>query len=411
MRPHFHFTAESGWINDPHGIMFRDGRYHLFYQHVPGSLDWAPNCHWGHASSVDLFSFEHHPHAIAPGEGDDGIWTGSVVADGDSAVAFYTAISTPDFGIGRVRVARPVDDGWRRWDKGDVVVTAPAGLDLVAYRDPFVIGDADVGWRMFVGAALADGTAAALTYVSADLEAWEYDGVAAQRSSTDTDPVWTGALWECPQIFEVDGRHVLVTSVWQADRLYYAAYAVGRLVAGRFRADTWGRLTWGDSYYAPSFFRDGAGRPALMLWLRGVGDPEAGWMGAHSVPYVLHLDGDHLVAEPHPGLTALHRPPADANHVEGSAADASWRGTRLDVLSAGRVVASFVRDRDTLLIEVAGVEHVMPASDELVRVLVDGPILEVATGAGIFAAALDGVGATLEFVGDGILSVNAVDPR
>lgn len=409
MRPQFHFTADRGWINDPHGITFRDGRYHLFFQHVPDSLDWAPNCHWGHASSGDLFSFEHHPIAIAPGEGDDGIWTGSVVVDGERATAFYTAISTPDFGVGRVRVAYPTDQTWESWAKGDVVVTAPEGLELVAYRDPFVVRDSEAGWRMFVGAALADGTAAALTYVSTDLAAWEYDGFAAQRSSAEIDPVWTGSLWECPQIFEIDGRHVLVTSVWEADRLYYAAYAVGSLVAGRFAADTWGRLTWGDCFYAPSFFRDAQGRPALLLWLRDVRDAEAGWAGAHSIPYLLRLDGDRLVAEPHPGLTALHRP-VDGGRVDGSAADASWRGSRLDVVSGGRAVVSFARDGSHLLIEVAGVEHEIPAEGPL-RVLVDGPILEVASAGGIFAAVLDAAEGPLEFVGDGELSVHAVRQR
>jgi beta-fructofuranosidase len=408
MRPLYHFTAASGWINDPHGVTFRDGRYELFYQYVPDSLDWAPHCHWGHATSTDLFSFEHHPVAIAPGDGDDGIWTGCVVRDGDEARAFYTAVSTPDFGIGRVRTATPVDGAWDEWVKGDVVVEAPRDLDLIAFRDPFVLRDGE-GWRMFVGAALADGTAAALTYLSDNLLTWRYDGVAAARSTAEHEPVWTGALWECPQIFELDGRHVMVTSVWDADVLHYAAYAVGDLVDGRFTATHWGRLTYGDAYYAPTYFRDADDRACLQFWLRGVKDAEDGWVGAHSVPHRLRLAGEVLVAEPHPGLAGLTRPASGRTRVDRVAAVARWEGSRLDVASGGVTLVGLARSHRGLLIQVGDVEHTVPESAGAVRVLVDGPILEISTEAGIFAAAIAPLGGDLEFAGDGELELFSVE--
>src|SRR4051812_33793269 len=106
MRPLLHFTAETGWINDPHGITVKDGRYHVFYQYVPNSLVWAPNCHWGHAVGDDMFSLEPRPVALAPGEGDDGIWTGSLVTDDNGASRiFYTSVVQPGIGIGRIRTA------------------------------------------------------------------------------------------------------------------------------------------------------------------------------------------------------------------------------------------------------------------------------------------------------------------
>ena len=127
MRPRFHFTAERGWINDPHGITVRDGEYHSFFQYVPESTVWAPNCHWGHAKGADLFSLPELPVALAPGEGDDGIWTGSLVTDDDGSTRiFYTATTQPDIGIGRLRVATPDDDGWITWTKGSFVAEAPA---------------------------------------------------------------------------------------------------------------------------------------------------------------------------------------------------------------------------------------------------------------------------------------------
>ncbi len=67
MRPILHFTAETGWINDPHAITYRDGRFHLFYQYAPDTLVWSPHCHWGHAVSPDLFRFDRLP----PGRRDE----------------------------------------------------------------------------------------------------------------------------------------------------------------------------------------------------------------------------------------------------------------------------------------------------------------------------------------------------
>src|SRR5699024_5614931 len=129
--------------------------------------------------------------ALAPGGGDDGIWSGSISVDDDGdALAFYTSVRVPDFGIGRVRVARPTDPSWEHWDKGDVVVELPEQLDAVAFRDPYVFRDGE-GWRMLVGTALRDGSAAAASFSSSDRLSWIYDGLAAQRSGADVDPVWT----------------------------------------------------------------------------------------------------------------------------------------------------------------------------------------------------------------------------
>lgn len=401
MRPLFHFTAESGWINDPHGVTFHDGRFHLFYQHVPGSLTWAPNCHWGHATSPDLVTFQQLPVAIAPGDGDDGIWTGSLVTDEAGApTIFYTAVSVPDFGIGRVRTAVPVDDSWLEWQKGSVVAEAPADLDLIAYRDPFVFRDG-TGWRMFVGAALAEGSAAALSYGSADLATWRYDGIAAQRSTRETDPVWSGALWECPQLVEIDGRHVMITSVWDADVLHYVVYAVGEYRDGTFTPQTWSRLSYGDSYYAPTVFTHADGRPGLLFWLRDISDPDAGWAGAHSVPHELRLDGDVLIATPSSGLES-YRHPAPGSATIGLAADVLWaRGSRLDLTSSGSVVATIeVRDH-VLSLTVGEKTWRMPYVNGSVRIIADGPVLEVSSRAGLIAAVIRPSGDSLLVHADG----------
>lgn len=401
MRPEFHFTAETGWINDPHGITYRDGEYHAFFQYVPGRTDWAPNCHWGHAKGADLLSLGELPVALAPGDRDEGIWTGSVATDhaGRTRI-FYTSTSAPDIGIGRVRVATADDADWVSWTKGPFVADAPPDLNVIVYRDPFLREDPDA-WRMFVGAGDADGNAMALTYRSTDLDAWEYEGVALARSTSETDDVWMGALWECPQIIDVDGRAVMVSSVWDDDVLHYAGYAIGSYEAGTFTATRWGRLTYGDSYYAPSFFRDSEGRPCLSFWMRGVADIAAGWASAHSVPYLLSVADDVLVARPHPDLEK-YRAPEPVNHVVGLAADITWTpgGSGLTIESGGETVVSLaVKDREVAILA-GGKDGRVPLSGDI-RIILDGPVLEVSSGGGLFGSVIAPKGDTLTVRGSG----------
>ncbi|MDN4640826.1 glycoside hydrolase family 32 protein [Agreia sp. PsM10] len=404
MRPRFHFTAERGWINDPHGITPRDGGYDAFFQYVPDSTVWAPNCHWGHARGDDLFSLQELPVAIAPGEGDDGIWTGSLVTDDTGRTrVFYTSTSQPDIGIGRIRVAEPTDDSWLQWRKGDFVAGAPAELETIAYRDPFVVREPE-GWRMFVGAGSPDGAARALSYTSSDLETWGYEGIALERSTTEREPVWMGALWECPQIFEVDGRWVMVSSVWDDDVLYYAGYAIGDYRDGRFVAETWGRLTYGPSYYAPSFFRDADGRPCLMFWMRGVEDLETGWASALSVPHVLGLDGDRLAARPHPDLERYRGAESATGSVDGLAADVVWTPEQNDMLvvagaDGGRI--ELRREDSSLIARSNGERYVLPFDGGSARLVLDAQAVEISGSQGALGFTWLPVGDGLSIVGGG----------
>jgi beta-fructofuranosidase len=388
MRPSLHFTARSGWINDPHGITWRDGEYHAFFQYVPDRVEWAPSCHWGHASGPDLLSLTECAVVLAPNDGDDGIWTGCLVVDGEDVRIFYTAITEPDFGIGRVRVATPEGGLDGPWVKGDVVVTAPPDLDLIAFRDPFIRRDSD-GWRMFVGAAGRDGTAMALSWTSPDLRGWEYRGIVLERSTQVTEPVWMGALWECPQFVTLDGRDVMISSVWDADVLHYAGYAIGGFDGDRFDAEAWGRLTYGDGLYAPSLFLDADGEPCVQFWIRGVGDHAAGWEGAHSFPYRLGRRGALLTAEPHPDV-ARHRGALAADgRVTGLAADIEWAAPagRLTVSSGGAELFVVERDATEATVHVGAREWDIPVG-EGVRIILDGQVLELSSSAGVFSAVL-----------------------
>ncbi|HET6558177.1 MAG TPA: glycoside hydrolase family 32 protein, partial [Prolixibacteraceae bacterium] len=92
-RPQFHFTPEANWMNDPNGMVYYEGEYHLFYQYYPDSTVWGP-MHWGHAISKDLVHWEHMPVAIYP-DSLGWIFSGSAVADLQNTSGLGTAENPP----------------------------------------------------------------------------------------------------------------------------------------------------------------------------------------------------------------------------------------------------------------------------------------------------------------------------
>ncbi len=96
-RPQYHFTPASGWMNDPNGMFYYEGEYHLFYQHYPDSTVWGP-MHWGHAVSKDMIHWEHLPIALYPDK-HGYIFSGSAVVDWKNTSGFGTAENPPIIAI------------------------------------------------------------------------------------------------------------------------------------------------------------------------------------------------------------------------------------------------------------------------------------------------------------------------
>ena len=93
MRPQYHFTTNKGWLNDPNGLIYYQGNYHLFYQHFPYAPAWG-TIHWGHAVSKDLVHFKHLPIALYPSKiyDQNGCFSGSRVIYKNQLYFYYTAI-------------------------------------------------------------------------------------------------------------------------------------------------------------------------------------------------------------------------------------------------------------------------------------------------------------------------------
>lgn len=295
--PAVHLRPPRNWINDPNGLVFHDGHYHVFFQYNPHGPQHA-DMHWGHFRSSDLVTWEELPIALAPtpgGDDADGCFSGNAISADGRMVAFYSANRTG-------RWWQPVTtaeshDGGHTWTKQPELLIPQPPADTTMYRDPYVWRQ-DGGWRMLVGAALADGRGAALLYESDNLENWTFRGPFA-ASKADAAP----AGWECPQYATFGDRGVLIVSDW--DPRYGPSHVTvhtGREEQGRFTADASAPLDFGPDFYAPALLKaPGEDRWLLWGWSWEARDDgwtqEAGWAGTLTLPREVTLADDGTIAQ------------------------------------------------------------------------------------------------------------------
>ncbi len=402
IRPRLHFTPERGWLNDPHGITWVDGEYHLFYQHIPAGTAWAPTVHWGHAVGPDLMLWRRLPIALTPAP-NEGCWTGATVLEDGRPNIVYTSVLPDHCNLGRIAVAIP-DQQLRTWttpDDGILLGGPPPDLNAAVFRDPCIFRT-DAGWTMVVGVGVEDGAATAVHYTSPDARRWSYTGVLCSRNRSETDGVWTGGMWECPQLFRIGDDWALVVSVWDDDRLYYVAGAIGAYDGTTFTPERWSRITDDEIAYAMTSFTDRAGRPCVMSWLRE--DPEHDadsrpWAGALSLPMVAQVGPERtLRLHPHPDVDALRDLSPVSRKAPGlfEMAEAS-RGLDLELPVAhnegwalrlyGPSSPLLTMHFDSVAVGLvvnppAGPSMVVPVSDDRIRIVIDSGLVKIFAGNG-----------------------------
>lgn len=310
-RPRFHFGAPTGWLNDPNGLSQWDGTYHLFYQFNPDAPRHA-NILWGHATSTDLVNWQDRPIALTPdadGPDRDGCWSGVLVDDDGVPTIVYSGhagdVQLPCLAIGDSTL-----DTWTKDPANPVLSGPPIGTDVTAFRDHCVWREGDT-WFQLIGSGFRGIGGAALLYESPDLRSWTYRGPILVGSASDAEPLWTGTMWECVDLFELDGTHILVVSVWDEGDTHYPIYFTGSYADGVFTPQEVRPLDLGlRHFYAPQSFRDESGRRIIMGWMQEGRDDrqtgEAGWSGVLSVPRVLSLTpSGRLHHAPVPELTGI----------------------------------------------------------------------------------------------------------
>jgi beta-fructofuranosidase len=351
-RAGYHIQPKRGWTNDPNGMLFRDGRWHVFFQHNPTGA-FHTDIHWGHVSSGDLVRWREHPVAFGPvpgGPDRGGCWSGVCVDLGDRVAAVYSGIVTSAVDS-TVCVRYATDPDLDEWSDPVVVATVPplpsGETPVREMRDPFLFTWHGRRWAL-VGSGLADGTSAVLLWSCDDLETWRFERVWV----TPADPVLgsfaLAEIWECPQLVELDGSWVLLLSIWRDNQLEGTIAAVGTLTAANDGspeiAVRGGHLVdEGRSLYAPQVALDPDG-PWLVGWVMQVGAPtesaEDAVSGCLTLPRRLRVAGDTVLSRIDSRLDALLGEPVTLEadgplpeyaHVASRTDAVTLRGTELSV--------------------------------------------------------------------------------
>ena len=316
-RPQFHFTPAINWTNDPNGLVYHDGEWHIFYQYNPFGDLWG-HMSWGHAVSPDLFRWKHLPVAL-PEEGPVMVYSGSAVVDHRNTSGFGKNGKPPMIAIYTSRtetdqsqsIAYSNDRGrtWTRY-KGNPVID----IGDPAFRDPKVLWhEPTKSWIMAV--VLANRRKVRF-YGSPDLKNWTH---LSDFGPEGAHPV---ANWECPDLFElpIEGEPGKTKWIFQVDSGMGhpwlgsgCQYFVGEFDGKKFSNDNppetqlW--LDWGRDFYAAQSYSDvpaSDGRRIVIGWISNWmyarQKPTSPWRGAQSVPRELKLkrfkEGLRLTQQP-----------------------------------------------------------------------------------------------------------------
>ena len=305
-RPVYHFTPRTGWLNDPNGLSYYDGKYHLFYQYHPYDSHWGP-MHWGHAVSKDMIRWKYLPCALAPDTEYDGsgCFSGSaLVMDDGSHLLMYTGCgdsSADPTGKGRwiqsqnIAIKSPGSDEYIKYGKNPVIKEKdlPEGGDAYEFRDPYLWRAEDGTFRVLVANGRTDEeTGTQLTmYRSDDGFNWGSGKVLFE------DERRIGVMWECPNFFPLGDKHVLIAS--PMDMQAEEEEAVGSIrfpqgnnvcyITGKYDkksedftpdsddADTgyyiYEPVDGGLDFYAPQVMKTPDGRHVMIGWMQ---DPMMG---------------------------------------------------------------------------------------------------------------------------------------
>ncbi|MCX3305910.1 glycoside hydrolase family 32 protein [Bacillus sp. NEAU-CP5] len=300
----YHIMPRANWINDPNGLIQFKGEYHVFFQHHPYDEHWGP-MHWGHVKSKDLIHWEHLPVALAPGDAFDqsGCFSGSAVDDHGRLALIYTGHNIidqeKDLFYQTQNIAVSQDGTVFEKLQGNPVIAEPPEDSARHFRDPKVWKHRDV-WYMVIGNSSKENVGRVVLYRSPDLRDWEYAGVLAQSDGN------LGYMWECPDFFELGGKHVLLISPQgiEADgdsyqNLHQTGYLIGDYhdETNKFTHGAFKELDHGHDFYAVQTLLDDKGRRIAIgwmdMWESEMPTKADGWCGALTLPRELTLRDDH----------------------------------------------------------------------------------------------------------------------
>lgn len=324
-RPVFHLSPRVGWMNDPNGFSYYQGEYHLFYQYHPYSSFWGP-MHWGHAVSKDLLHWEYLPAALAPDMpyDKDGCFSGSALILPDaSQMLVYTGVVSEPQPDGSVRDIQTqciaVGDG-RDYEKvlENPVLTEkdlPEGGSRYDFRDPKAWLGEDGRYYCVVGNCTEDRDGQVLLFGSEDAVHWRYECILAKNNGR------FGRMWECPDFFELDGKHMLLVSPQEMlpEGFEYHNGNGTLCLIGHFDQNTKTFLEeqnqavdYGIDFYASQTMLTPDGRRVMIGWMQNwdtcnMRSQPKSWFGQMSLPRELSYRNGRLYQNPIREFNELRR--------------------------------------------------------------------------------------------------------
>lgn len=278
-RPQAHHTPPYGWMNDPNGMFYKDGTWHLYYQHNPYGSQWE-NMHWRHSTSTDLINWKDEGVALEP-DGLGTVFSGSCVVDKENTAGFGPGAVVAMFtsaGENQTQSLAYSTDNGKTFTKyaGNPVITS----DVPDFRDPHIFWNGQLGkWSLILAAGQE-----MQIYSSADLKQWTKESSFGQGYGNHD------GVWECPDLFElpVEGtektKWVLVCNINPGGPAGGSAtqYFVGSFDGRTFKCESAPSVTkwmdYGKDHYATvSFDNAPDGRRVAMGWM-------SNWQYANQVP-------------------------------------------------------------------------------------------------------------------------------
>ena len=325
-RHKYHLMPPTGWLNDPNGLSYYGGNYHVFFQYAPENARGGDKC-WGHYQSPDLLNWEYTGIAIYPDTEYDrnGAYSGGALTDDGNLELFYTGNikEEGDFdyineGRGATVIYLSTEDGVHLTEKELLMTNDDYPADLSRHvRDPKVWKDRG-SYYMLLGARTRGSLGKTLLYRSEDKKAWRF-----LKTITATEPF--GYMWECPDYFKVEGRSVFAFSPqgieaeeYRFANIYQSGYLADvRLPDTSQIRDIYKKFReWdlGFDFYAPQTLEAPDGRRILFGWA-GVSDSpydnepsiREGWQHSMTVPRELSWKGGILCQKPVRELETLRK--------------------------------------------------------------------------------------------------------
>jgi beta-fructofuranosidase len=315
-RHSYHVMAEIGWINDPNGFCYYNREYHLFYQYYPYASHWGP-MHWGHVKSRDLVKWEHMPVALAPDMYYDagGCFSGTAIEKDGKLYLMYTGHTNPDpdkgENIRQIQNIAVSEDGVEFTKvKGNPVIATkdlPEHALPQDFRDPKVFKQGE-DYYSLIASRNVDGSGQLLLHKSKDLLEWAYVGDFLPSMQNDL-----GKMWECPDIFAIDGTDVIIMSPQFLERdgdkycnIHSCVYILGNsnLEDCSFTSYIIDEIDDGFDFYAPQTLVDEKGRRIMIAWMqmweRNIPSHEKNhqWAGAMTLPRELKIINNKLYQYP-----------------------------------------------------------------------------------------------------------------